>query len=131
VHLKKDLFFTGLRRKLYRVFCGIADGRDPEKTRHVIHDVMMSGFAMEPSLVQFLGNHYVLVAKPADHKKLMEWVNEMRLLKEVIHMEFNIYEWINDVPLNDNKKTLVNYFEYKRRRQDDLPHQLGDLFCDR
>lgn len=73
---------------------------------------------MEEILI--LGNHYVLVAKPTDHKKLMEWVNEMRLLKEVIHMEFtdrqgrvHIYEWINDVPLNDNKKTLtVNYFEY-------------------
>jgi hypothetical protein len=26
--------------------------------------------------------NYVLVAKPEDHKKLTEWVNEMRLLKE-------------------------------------------------
>jgi hypothetical protein len=297
VHLKKDLSFAALRRRLSRVFMGIADGRDPEKTRHVIHDVLMSGFAMmyfqEPSLVQFqrslddeahtnnlktlfhvssipkdsqmrdvldevdpdeiapafnlffrplqrgkhlekyrvfdkyyvasidgseyfgseaihcpgclkaekktvrfahkivqpalmkpgirqviplapeevrntdgsdkqdceinaakrllarmhqshpklsfiivadglyskqpmieeilsVSNHYVLVAKPTDHRKLMEWVNEMRLLSAVIHMEFtdrqgrvHVYEWINDVPLNDNKKTLaVNYFEY-------------------
>ena len=73
---------------------------------------------MEEILI--LGNHYVLVAKPTDHKKLMEWVNEMRLLSEVVHMEFtdrqgrvHIYEWINDMPLNDNKKTLtVNYVEY-------------------
>jgi hypothetical protein len=290
MHLKKDLSFTALRRRLSRVFLGISDGRDPEKTHHTIHDVMMSGLAMmyfqEPSLLQFqrsledeghtnnlktlftvtsipkdsqmrdvldevdpeeiepaftlffrplqrgkhleryrvfdkyyvasidgsdyfgsdkvhcpgclttekktihfahkivqaavmkpgikqviplapeevrntdgshkqdceitagkrllkkihrshpklsfiivgdglyskqpmieeigsLRNRYVLVAKPDDHKKLMEWVNEMRLLGEVIHMEFtdrqkrvHIYEWVNDVPLNDNKKTI-------------------------
>jgi hypothetical protein len=41
-------------------------------------------------------------------------------LKEVSRLEvrdrkgrFHIYEWINEVPLNGNKKTLwVNYFEY-------------------
>jgi hypothetical protein len=67
-----------------------------------------------------LGMRYVLTAKPDDHKKLMEWVNEQRILKEVSHMEVNdrkgrthIYEWINEVPLNHNKKTvMVNYFEY-------------------
>jgi|WetSurSiteA1Bulk_404760.scaffolds.fasta_scaffold21898_1 hypothetical protein len=67
-----------------------------------------------------LGMRYVLTAKPDDHKKLMEWVDEQRLLKEVMHMEAqdrkgrtHIYEWVNDVPLNDNKKTIiVNYFEY-------------------
>jgi hypothetical protein len=32
---------------------------------------------------------YVLVAKPDDHKILMEWVKGMRLL----------HEWINGVPL--------------------------------
>jgi hypothetical protein len=297
VHLKKDLSFAALRRRLSRVFCAMADGRDPEKTRHAIHDAAMSGFAMmyfqEPSLLQFQrsledeahannlktlfqvrsiprdtqmrdvldevepaeieaaftlffrplqrgkhlercrvfdkhyvvsidggdyfgseklhcpgrlttekktirfahkivqpalmkpgvrqviplmpeearntdgadkqdceinagkrlmkklhkshpklsliivgdglyskqpmieqiaahGNRYVLAAKPADHKTLMEWVDEMRLLNEVIRMEFtdrqdrvHVYEWINKMPLNDRKKTLtVNYFEY-------------------
>lgn len=66
------------------------------------------------------GNRYVLVAKPTDHKKLMEWVHEMRLLKEVIHMEFtdrqkrvHTYEWVNNVPLNGNDDApMVNYFEY-------------------
>ena len=63
---------------------------------------------------------YVLVAKEDDHKLLMEWVNEQRQLKEVSHIEvkdkkgrLHIYEWINEVPLNGNKKTLwINYFEY-------------------
>ena len=63
---------------------------------------------------------YILVAKPDDHKILMEWVNEQRKLKEVSKTELkdgkgrtHVYEWINEVPLNGNKDTLwVNYFEY-------------------
>jgi hypothetical protein len=66
------------------------------------------------------GVKYVLVVKEDDHKLLMEWVNEQRQLKEVSRLEvkdnkgrLHIYEWINEVPLNGNKKTLwVNYFEY-------------------
>lgn len=79
-------------------------------------------YSKQPTIeeIRSLGMHYVLAAKPDDHKKLMEWVNEQRLLKEVVRMEekdrkgrTHIYEWINEVPLNDNKNTLmVNYFEY-------------------
>ena len=66
------------------------------------------------------GMRYVLVVKGDDHKLLMEWVNEQRQMKEVLRLEvkdqkgrLHIYEWINEVPLNGNKKTLwVNYFEY-------------------
>jgi len=66
------------------------------------------------------GMRYVLVVKGDDHKLLMEWVNEQRQMKEVSRLEvkdqkgrLHIYEWINEVPLNGNKKTLwVNYFEY-------------------
>ncbi|MGQ9508958.1 MAG: transposase [Thermodesulfobacteriota bacterium] len=66
------------------------------------------------------GMRYVLVVKEDDHKLLMEWVNEQRQLKEVSRLEVkdkkgrvHLYEWINEVPLNGNKKTLwVNYFEY-------------------
>src|SRR3972149_1205440 len=66
------------------------------------------------------GMRYVLVVKEDDHKLLMEWVNEQRQLKEVSRLEvrdkkgrLHIYEWIHEVPLNGNKKTLwVNYFEY-------------------
>jgi hypothetical protein len=66
------------------------------------------------------GMRYVLVVKEDDHKLLMEWVNEQRQMKEVSRLEvkdqkgrLHIYEWINEVPLNGNKKTLwVNYFEY-------------------
>jgi hypothetical protein len=62
--------------------------------------------------------NYVLVAKPEDHKKLTEWVNEMRMLKETTRLKVKdgcrtrSYEWINGVPLNDNNRTvMVNYFE--------------------
>ncbi len=66
------------------------------------------------------GMHYVLVAKPDDHTTLVEWVNGLRLLNDVMHMEHtdrkgktHVYEWINDVPLNGNKNSpLVNYVEY-------------------
>ncbi|MBF0319280.1 MAG: transposase family protein, partial [Nitrospirae bacterium] len=66
------------------------------------------------------GMSYILAAKEGDHKLLMEWVNEQRLLKEVSRIEVkdhkgrtHVYEWINKVLLNGNKETVwVNYFEY-------------------
>lgn len=78
-------------------------------------------YSKQPTIeaIRSLHMDYVLVAKPEDHRKLMEWVNEQRILKETSRMEVkdknrtHIYEWINEVPLNDNKKTvMVNYFEY-------------------
>jgi hypothetical protein len=66
------------------------------------------------------GMSYILVAKPDDHKILMEWVKEQRQLKEVSRMQvkdhkgrLHVYEWINEVPLNGNKQTVMtNYVEY-------------------
>jgi hypothetical protein len=74
-------------------------------------------------MIESIGSHgmrYVLTAKPGDHKMLMEWVNEMRLLHEVMHMAYtdkkgrtHVYEWINEVPLNGSKDApSVNYVEY-------------------
>jgi len=64
--------------------------------------------------------HYVFTAKPDDHKMLVEWVDGLRLLNEVMHMEdedpkgrTHVYEWVNGVPLNGGKNShLVNFFEY-------------------
>jgi len=77
----------------------------------------------QPFIEEAVANRmrYILVAKPEDHKILMEWVNEQRQLKEVKKMEvkdqkgrIHEYEWINEVPLNGNKDTIwVNYFEYR------------------
>lgn len=78
-------------------------------------------YSKQPTIGEMSGLHmnYVLVAKPEDHRKLMEWVDEMRILKETKRITVkdgdrtHIYEWINDVPLNDNKETVtVNYVEY-------------------
>jgi hypothetical protein len=79
-------------------------------------------YSKQPAIEEMtaLDMRYILTAKPDDHKKLMEWVNEQRILEETSRMEakdakgrIHIYEWINEVPLNDNKKTvMVNYFEY-------------------
>jgi len=63
---------------------------------------------------------YILVAKPKDHKLMMEWVSEQKEMGNVSRIEHkdekgreHVYEWINEVPLNGYKDTFwVNYFEY-------------------
>lgn len=73
--------------------------------------------------VEELKNHrmsFVLVAKPADHKALFEWVRELRGMKEAAVYEISDskgrlhrYEWVNAVPLNgDPKSEQVNFVEY-------------------
>jgi hypothetical protein len=66
------------------------------------------------------GMHYVFTCKPDDHKILMEWVDGLRLLHEVMHMEHvdrkgrtHVYEWACGVPLNGAKDApSVNFLEY-------------------
>lgn len=63
---------------------------------------------------------FILVAKPADHKLLFEWVNELDGLGQSGHLEFSdhkgrrhIYRWVNQVPLNGSPNAdQVNFFEY-------------------
>ncbi len=78
-------------------------------------------YSKQPTIetIRDLHMDYVLVAKPDDHKKLMEWVGEMRVLEEVKRLTVqekgrtHSYEWVRDMPLNDHKETVtVNYFEY-------------------
>lgn len=79
-------------------------------------------YSKQPFIKELKSNamSYVLVAKPLDHKILMEWVGEQRQLKEVERLEvkdeknrLHIYECVNNVPLNGNKETeWVNYLEY-------------------
>ncbi len=73
-------------------------------------------------LLRELGFSFILVAKPGDHKTMMEWVQEQQLLGEISHSEYkdakdkqHIYNWVNDVPLNGNNETVwVNYIEYSQ-----------------
>jgi hypothetical protein len=78
-------------------------------------------YSRQPTIEEItaLHMHYILVAKPESHQKLNEWVNEMRMLKETTRLTVkdknrtHVYEWIHDVPLNDNRKTvMVTYCEY-------------------
>jgi hypothetical protein len=57
MHTKKHLSFSALRKMLSRRFLEIPDFRQEAKVEHVVHDVLMSGFAMmfyqDSSLLQF------------------------------------------------------------------------------
>ena len=67
------------------------------------------------------GMNFILVAKPDDHKIMMEWISEQRQLGEVKIKRIDdekgrthVYEWINQVPLNGNEDfILVNFFSYQ------------------
>jgi hypothetical protein len=67
------------------------------------------------------GMNFILVAKPDDHKIMMEWIGEQKQLGEVKIKRVDddkgrthVYEWINQVPLNGNEDSiLVNFFSYR------------------
>ena len=64
---------------------------------------------------------FILVAKPADHKLLFEWVTELIQLADGGSLELadekgrrHRYQWVNQVPLNGTKDAdLVNFFQYQ------------------
>lgn len=65
--------------------------------------------------------NFILVAKPDDHKIMMEALELCRLAGEVSSLNIidekdrrHRYEWVNDIPLNGNDDTIhVNYFTYE------------------
>lgn len=67
------------------------------------------------------GMNFIFVAKPDDHPIMMEWCAEQKKLGEVQTKTVtdekgrsHVYEWINQVPLNGNKDTvMVNFFRYE------------------
>ena len=64
------------------------------------------------------GMHYLFVAKPGNHKYLVEWLSAYDSLpsSEFVDDKGNthIYTWQNDVPLNGNEKTInVNWYQYQ------------------
>lgn len=88
-------------------------------------------YSKQPTIEEMIRLHmnYILTAKPDDHKKLMEWVGEMRTLKETTQAVVrdgaytHRYEWINEVPLNDNKNTImVNYIEYWMEKDGEITY---------
>lgn len=67
------------------------------------------------------GMSFILVAKPGDHKTMMQWVQEQKQMGEVSSLEYkdhkarvHVYEWINHMPLNASQDTpWVNFFQYR------------------
>ncbi len=63
---------------------------------------------------------FILVAKPNDHKVMMEHLHGLKGLRGLSQLTFadesgrqHLYEWENDVALNGNKESIkVNFFEY-------------------
>lgn len=80
-------------------------------------------FSHEPFLIAVKAQHmsFVLVAKPASHMVLFEWVEEIRRMGEIQTLTLtdqknrrHQYEWIHDVPINGKPKSeLVDFFEYR------------------
>ncbi len=68
--------------------------------------------------VNLAGYNCILVAKPGDHKYMMEWVDAYDSIpnKRVVDSKGRIhqYEWIEGVPLNGREDAIdVNFFLYK------------------
>ena len=67
------------------------------------------------------GMSFILVAKPADHKVLFEYVEEIAAMKEAGTLELvdikkrrHLYRWVNQVPINGSEKADdVNFFDYQ------------------
>ncbi|MBU1012104.1 MAG: hypothetical protein KKG99_03810 [Bacteroidetes bacterium] len=64
--------------------------------------------------------HYLFVAKPGDHKYMMEWINayepgEINNLRRIDKKgRIHEYEWVNDVPLNGGENSInTNFLRYK------------------
>jgi len=68
--------------------------------------------------VKRVGYSYILVAKPADHKYLMDWVDAFDVIptKRVVDNKGRTheYQWESDVPLNGGENSeRVNFFRHK------------------
>ena len=73
--------------------------------------------------------HFILVAKPDDHKDLFSNIQGLRRGKLLEHKERvdaqgrrHLYEWVTEVPLNASAKSpIVNFLEYRIIHKDGTP----------
>ena len=68
--------------------------------------------------VNQVGYNYIMVAKPDDHKYMMEWVNAFDFIphKSVVDAKGrrHEYEWVERIPLNGREDSIqVNFFRYR------------------
>lgn len=83
-------------------------------------------FSKQPIIEEVLshGMHYLFVAKPTDHKYMMEWLGAYNRLHEVVFTDEkgrrHQYEWMNDVPLNGSDKSVrVNFLRCSISAEDE------------
>jgi hypothetical protein len=73
--------------------------------------------------------HFILVAKPDDHKDLFSNIQGLRRGKLLEHKERvdaqgrrHLYEWVTEVPLNASAKSpIINFLEYRIIHKDGTP----------
>ncbi len=82
-------------------------------------------YSKQPFIESVLANrmHYILVAKPSDHKTLMRNIESnnklIKIEKENENGVRHIYEWLNEVELNQREDGIkVNYFRFQIIRTD-------------
>lgn len=108
--------------------CEINAGKRLIKKIRIIHPklgIIIVGdslYSKQPFILetQEQGISYILVAKPDDHKHMMKWFENQKIIGKVYSHEIwdkkghHIYEWIKDAPLNGNPDTIeVNFFQYR------------------
>jgi len=77
-------------------------------------------YSKQPFIEQLsqLNMHYILVAKPNDHTYMNDWLETYPALHTHEHKDKKgrrqVYHWMNDVPLNGDKKAIhINYFHFQ------------------
>jgi hypothetical protein len=77
-------------------------------------------YSKQPMVEEVLDKNwnFIFVAKPDDHAVMYRHLENTPMCEKTVIDEksgkTHVYEWINGVPLNGNKKTvMVNYFRYK------------------
>jgi len=68
------------------------------------------------------GMHYLFVAKPGDHKYLVQWLKAYESLPTTEYVDdkgrTHIFTWQNDVPLHGGEKAIqVNWFQYQLKNK--------------
>jgi len=108
--------------------CEINAGKRIVKKIRATHpklDIMITGdslYSKQPfiDVLKDARMSFVLVVKPAYHKSLFEWINDLDGLGQGDHLQltdskgrYHVYRWVNQVPINDSKDAdHVSFFEY-------------------
>lgn len=114
-HSKQDCELSGGKRMLAKI-----RQTHPKLPIVITADGLYSKQPFVDTLKRF-GMSFILVAKPADHTILFQWVNELDALGQGNKMTLtdgkgrvHHYRWVNQVPLNGSRNAdELNFFEYR------------------